>query len=181
MHRDLKPANIILHATASAERVKVLDFGLAKAMTTGSKGSPIESFDGTGDGRILGTPAYMSPEQARGQPIDKRTDIWAFGCVLFEMLAAGPHSRVTALSTFSPPLSRVSRTGMLSLSRCPVRSADSSSTALKETPNVACHTSRTPSQHWMTRYSGDHLRATLAPVQTPARWSNRWRCCPLRA
>ena len=87
VHRDLKPANIVLHATGGADRVKVLDFGLAKVMTTGSKGSPIESFDGTGDGRILGTPAYMSPEQARGQPIDKRTDIWAFGCVLFEMLA----------------------------------------------------------------------------------------------
>ena len=71
-------------------RVKVLDFGLAKPMTVDLAAGPTAagsgSFDGTADGRILGTPAYMSPEQARGLAVDKRTDIWAFGCVLFEML-----------------------------------------------------------------------------------------------
>ena len=70
-------------------RAKVLDFGLAKTMV-GVAGDltifPLRSPDGTADGRIFGTPAYMSPEQARGLTVDKRTDIWAFGCVLFEML-----------------------------------------------------------------------------------------------
>ncbi len=98
VHRDLKPSNVVLQASANAAgvpsgetRAKVLDFGLAKTITLGLAGDltqrPPGSLDGTEEGRILGTPAYMSPEQARGQAVDKRTDIWAFGCVLFEMLA----------------------------------------------------------------------------------------------
>jgi serine/threonine protein kinase len=86
VHRDLKPANIVLEESSGALRVKVLDFGLAKAIGTGIDLPTSESFDGTADARILGTPAYMSPEQARGLAVDKRMDIWAFGCVLFEML-----------------------------------------------------------------------------------------------
>jgi serine/threonine protein kinase len=71
--------------------VKVLDFGLALAMSSegGDSGlvrSPTTSKDVTLAGTVLGTPAYMSPEQARGQVVDARTDIWAFGCVLYEML-----------------------------------------------------------------------------------------------
>jgi len=69
--------------------VKVLDFGLAKALAAEASDlskSPTMTVGGTIAGAILGTAAYMSPEQARGQPVDKRTDIWAFGCVLFEML-----------------------------------------------------------------------------------------------
>ena len=81
VHRDLKPANI---AITPAGLVKVLDFGLARIEATEPEGSEIEGITGTG--RILGTAAYMSPEQARGQPADRRTDIWAFGAVLFEML-----------------------------------------------------------------------------------------------
>jgi len=82
VHRDLKPANI----KVTPDRVvKVLDFGLAKA-ATGERQSPVVTVDSTQKGTILGTAAYMSPEQARGQPVDKRTDIWAFGCVLYEML-----------------------------------------------------------------------------------------------
>ena len=87
MHRDLKPANIALTAEG---RVKVLDFGLAKSLEqTPSDGDASRSPTITADtrfGTVVGTAAYMSPEQARGLPIDKRTDIWSFGCVLYEML-----------------------------------------------------------------------------------------------
>jgi eukaryotic-like serine/threonine-protein kinase len=89
VHRDLKPANIKLTPNGT---VKVLDFGLAKAL--GPKGSDISLTDmptlATGSivGSIVGTPGYMSPEQARGKEVDARTDIWAFGCVLYEMLTA---------------------------------------------------------------------------------------------
>ena len=87
IHRDLKPANIKL---TTDNRVKVLDFGLAKAFATeiaiDVAGSPTISDLRSHPGVILGTAPYMSPEQARGMPLDKRVDIWAFGCVLFEML-----------------------------------------------------------------------------------------------
>src|SRR3989442_567665 len=88
IHRDLKPSNIKITPDGV---VKVLDFGLAKALAAEGSGpdlstSPTMTAGGTMVGVILGTAAYMSPEQARGQPVDKRTDIWAFGCVLFEML-----------------------------------------------------------------------------------------------
>ena len=83
VHRDLKPANIKITPNGT---VKVLDFGLAKATEPELPHSPAISMDATREGTILGTAAYMSPEQARGQAIDKRTDVWAFGCVLYEML-----------------------------------------------------------------------------------------------
>src|SRR6266850_5809029 len=82
IHRDLKPANIKI---TPGGVVKVLDFGLAKA-ATGELQSPAVTVGSTQQGTILGTAAYMSPEQARGHAVDKRTDIWAFGCVLYEML-----------------------------------------------------------------------------------------------
>jgi Tol biopolymer transport system component len=90
IHRDLKPANIKI---TPAGKVKVLDFGLAKAFDAEPAGardvshSPTVTSAGTRQGVILGTAAYMSPEQARGKPVDRRTDIWSFGCVLYEMLA----------------------------------------------------------------------------------------------
>ena len=89
IHRDLKPANIKVKPDGT---VKVLDFGLAKALDpTGVGGanaadSPTLSMQATAAGMILGTAAYMAPEQARGKAADRRVDIWAFGCVLYEML-----------------------------------------------------------------------------------------------
>ena len=86
IHRDLKPANI---KVTPEGKVKVLDFGLAKALQAESgdvANSPTLSMAATAQGIILGTAAYMAPEQARGQAVDHRADIWAFGCVLFELL-----------------------------------------------------------------------------------------------
>jgi eukaryotic-like serine/threonine-protein kinase len=83
IHRDLKPGNVMIRADGT---VKVLDFGLALHEPEAS-GTPAVASTLTGAGTIVGTPAYMSPEQARGQRVDRRTDIWSFGCVLFELLS----------------------------------------------------------------------------------------------
>ena len=106
IHRDLKPANV---KVAADGQVKVLDFGLAKAMDSSELSqdplnSPTMSIAGTRAGLILGTAAYMAPEQARGQAVDRRADIWAFGVVLFEMLSG---RQVFAGETISDVLASV--------------------------------------------------------------------------
>src|SRR5262249_33729958 len=103
VHRDLKPANIALTKDGA---VKVLDFGLAKAFDPSASASaaatmsPTLSIHATQAGIILGTAAYMAPEQARGKNVDKRADIWAFGVVLYEMLTGQrPFEAETASDT----------------------------------------------------------------------------------
>jgi len=108
VHRDLKPANIKL---TPGGVVKVLDFGLAKS-TRGTDGSHSDLLTGTvktREGVIAGTVGYMSPEQARGQDIDRRTDVWAFGCVLYEMVVgrpvfAGPTTADTIAAVMERPV-----------------------------------------------------------------------------
>jgi serine/threonine protein kinase len=95
VHRDIKPPNIMIRSDGL---VKILDFGVAKFSTPNSdsqKESHIETMPGT----IVGTAAYMSPEQARGNPIDNRTDIWSLGIILFEMIAVTDRSKAKRLQT----------------------------------------------------------------------------------
>jgi serine/threonine protein kinase len=108
VHRDLKPANVIVSPEG---KVKLLDFGLAKALENDPASgdpslSPTMTSAGTVAGMILGTAAYMSPEQARGKPLDRRTDLWSFGCVLFECLTG---SSLFAGETISDSLAAILR------------------------------------------------------------------------
>jgi TolB-like protein/tetratricopeptide (TPR) repeat protein len=101
VHRDLKPGNIKIMPDG---RVKVLDFGLAKALASEVK---LAETTVTQPGRVMGTPAYMSPEQARGKPTDQRTDIWSLGCIMYQMLTGRlPFEAETATDTLARVIER---------------------------------------------------------------------------
>jgi serine/threonine protein kinase len=106
IHRDLKPSNVKITQDG---KVKILDFGLAKAFheepeVADLSKSPTLTDQMTRPGVILGTATYMSPEQARSRPVDKRTDIWAFGCVLYECLTG---KRAFASATITEKLAAI--------------------------------------------------------------------------
>ena len=126
VHRDLKPGNVKIRPDGV---VKVLDFGLAKSgpsrVASQTDEAPTVSLHQTEEGVVLGTAAYMAPEQARGQEVDKRADIWAFGCVFYEMLTgAPPHQRDSSQETMAsilrdqPDLDRVPAQARRMLKRC---------------------------------------------------------------
>jgi serine/threonine protein kinase len=115
VHRDLKPANVVVTPDGEA---KVLDFGLGKPLAAEAEdpsSSPTLTRAHTGGGVVIGTTAYMSPEQARGHAVDRRTDVWAFGVILFEMLTG---SRLFRGGTTSDVLAAV-LTGEVEWSRLP--------------------------------------------------------------
>ena len=103
IHRDLKPANIMI---TPERRIKVLDFGIAKALTApGDTDGETVAIEPTRTGVVIGTPAYMSPEQARGEAVGVQADIWAFGAILYEMLTGtSPFRRKTTAETFASVL-----------------------------------------------------------------------------
>jgi serine/threonine protein kinase len=125
IHRDLKPANIKI---TPDDKVKVLDFGLAKlfrdeALNPALSNSPTMMSAASMPGMILGTAAYMSPEQARGNAVDKRTDVCAFGVVLFELLTGRPVFEGETLTDVLRAIVTRNRIGRSCLRECPSRLA----------------------------------------------------------
>ena len=157
VHRDLKPANIKVRADGT---VKVLDFGLAKAIDPASSSSanlansPTLTAHATAMGIIIGTAAYMAPEQARGKSVDKRADVWAFGAVLYEMLVGRPAFAgdtitdiIAAVVTREPDWTAIPAS-------TPRRSISCWRTVSRRTRNDGCATSATLGSPWRARSPG---------------------------
>ena len=172
VHRDLKPANI---KVTTDDAVKVLDFGLAKAIEgdpeiCGHANSPTMSRMATLAGVLLGTAAYMSPEQAKGKPVDRRADIWAFGCVLYEMLTGKMAFRgdtvtdtLAAVIKEEPGLVAASGNRLLSAFAC------FCSGACRRIRSSDCATSATPASR-STKFSPAHrMRPRPSPLSRGSR------------
>ncbi len=111
VHRDIKPANVMITSSGS---VKVLDFGLAKRISDSSRDGSVVTTEPTEAGTVIGTSAYMAPEQAQGKPVDERADVWAFGIVLYELLTGqaafkgdSVHATLAAVLAQEPDLDKV--------------------------------------------------------------------------
>jgi eukaryotic-like serine/threonine-protein kinase len=181
IHRDLKPGNVIVRPDGT---VKVLDFGLARAMTDEASGavvvgdSPTITAHYTRPGVVLGTAAYMSPEQARGKALDRRTDIWSFGCVLFECLTGtGPFAGETTTDVIARIMERDPDYDVLP-ERTPPRIRDLVRRCLEKPAKRRCG-------NWTRRSPGENgPQLSLLSVATHRRRqrsSSRsrlfWRCC----
>ncbi len=176
-HRDLKPGNVKVKEDGL---VKVLDFGLAKIGNTptaaplNSEESPTLSMTLTQVGMILGTAAYMSPEQARGKPVDARADIWAFGVVLYEMLTGQRPFKGEDLGDTLASVVKELRT----LAQSPPRLAAFSKRACKKTRGIACKPSATGTCCWQSRRKSWWKRSPSrsAPRGCGPRWPvcSRW-------
>jgi formylglycine-generating enzyme required for sulfatase activity/dienelactone hydrolase len=159
VHRDLKPSNIMVNEHG---RVKVLDFGLAKLVAPGSgdAGATRSNATVTGDGAILGTVAYMAPEQAEGKPVDQRADVFSFGTLLYEMVAGVQPFRRDSVSGTLAAILR-DEPPPLDSARVPPALRRVIDRALQKNPEA--------------RYaSGAELAAALAPASLPGGRSSRW-------
>ena len=154
VHRDLKPGNIVLQGATTASgplsndtRVKLLDFGLGKTMAIGLEGDLTQRPPGllvrTEEGRILGTPAYMSPEQARGQAVDKRTDVWRLGVCSLRCCRGAAHLPATRSPTRWSAFSSATPIGPRCRPRRPRLSVSCSSDVCERTRARGCTTSPT--------------------------------------